>query len=228
MVKQLLRAVAAFSLSNPATTPICQQNNATYRYHAACTIFTMASTTPPTTTVRNKIHLKFTPPPLPPHLLLLLHSLRSPPPSGPSDLCAWPSTRLMASSIPPRLFNSHPKASRCLSPSTRIHFKFALPKTSKFLLSRGLLLRPLPRSHPPPLPKPNAAHFSKRMTVWRCYHLEDGHWYPAKVLEVRRKNLYLIRFDHIQRDMEVRLHDLRVPEQGGAKAGGGAAASGPC
>jgi hypothetical protein len=55
--------------------------------------------------------------------------------------------------------------------------------------------------------------------------LEDGKWYPATVLEVKRKNLYLIRFDDIEGDKEYRLHDLRVLGQGSANLGGGAAAS---
>jgi hypothetical protein len=55
--------------------------------------------------------------------------------------------------------------------------------------------------------------------------LEDGKWYPATVLEVKRKNVYLIHFDDIEGDKEYRLHDLRVLGQGSANAGGGAAAS---
>jgi hypothetical protein len=57
---------------------------------------------------------------------------------------------------------------------------------------------------------------------WR----DDGEWYPAEVLKVVRNNRFRIRFDGYAGKYVFKMQRLRVPEQGSARAGGGAAVSG--
>jgi hypothetical protein len=54
---------------------------------------------------------------------------------------------------------------------------------------------------------------------WR----DDGEWLPAEVLKVARNNRFRIRFDGYAEKYVFKMHDLRMPEQGSARAGGGAA-----
>ena len=56
---------------------------------------------------------------------------------------------------------------------------------------------------------------------WR----DDGEWHQAEVLKVVRNNRFRIRFDGYLEKYVFKMKDLRMPEQGSARAGGGAAVS---
>ena len=57
-----------------------------------------------------------------------------------------------------------------------------------------------------------AAAFNQADRV-EAYWPDDGNWYPARILRVKGKGVFCIRFDGFPDKLEVSSRDLRIPVQ---------------